>query len=381
MGRRFKIGILVVLVLVFFNLPKSGFSQALIDTVISVEPTSSSVETCSNQTIAIQVQNVVDLTGYHLEIGFDPAAIQVTDVVNGGFLDDALENAFYEPTNTIDNVNGKIVFGMAQQNDASFSMTPKSGTGNLILITFEAVTWNMTTDITIDPVNSMLVDWPDAFEVPFTVVDGTVSAESCSPTNIMLSNDTVPENEPVGTMVGTLSTSDPDIGDSFTYSLVDVLTYPDNLGFSIVGDVLQTQVTFNYEVKSTYTIKVRVTDAGGKTYDKVLTIHITNVNDPPVALPNEIEVEQGDLVEFSVSCYDEDGDSFSYVLVATPDHGSLPWTPPNLIFTADLDYHGPDYFDYQCIDSYDLAGNIERVNILILPKGKFFIPVFYFRSY
>ncbi len=171
MGRRFKVGI-VVLFLLLFNLPKSGYSQALTETVISVEPSSSSVETCLNQTIAIQVQDVVDLTGYHLEIGFDPAAIQVTDVVNGGFLDDVLENVFYEPTNTIDNVTGKIVFGMVQQNDASFSMTPKSGTGNLILITFEAVTWNMNTNITIDPVNSMLVDWPDAFEIPLRLSMG-----------------------------------------------------------------------------------------------------------------------------------------------------------------------------------------------------------------
>ncbi len=187
-----------------------------------------------------------------------------------------------------------------KQNDASFSMTPKSGTGNLILITFEAVTWNMNTNITIDPVNSMLVDWPDAFEIPFTVVDGTVSTESCSPTNIMLSNNSVPENEPAGTIVGTLSASDLDIGDSFTYSLVDVVTYPDNLGFSIVGDVLQTHVPFNYEVKSTYTIKIRVTDAGGKFYDRVFTIQISDVNDAPVALPNEIEVEQGDLLSFSL---------------------------------------------------------------------------------
>ena len=381
MGRRLKIGIVVVLFLLFLNLPKSGYSQALPETVIFVEPLSSTVQTCSNQIIAIRVQDVVNLTGYHLEIGFDPAAIQITEVVNGGFLDDALESAFYEPTNEIDNVNGKIVFGMAQQNDASFSMTPKSGTGDLILITFEAVTWNLSTDITIDPVNSMLVDWPNAFEIPFTVVDGTVSTESCAPFDITLSNNSIPENEPVGTMVGTLSASDPDTGDSFTYSLVDVVTYPDNLSFSIIGDVLQPQLVFNYEVKSTYSIKIRVTDAGGKFYDEVFTIDVTDVNDPPVALPNDIEVEQGDSVEFTVSCYDEDEDDFSYVLVTTPNHGSLPWLPPNLIYTADPNYNGLDYFDYQCIDIHDLAGDIARVNILILPKAKYYMPVFYFRSY
>ncbi len=38
-----------------------------------------------------------------------------------------------------------------------------------------------------------------------------------------------------------------------------------------------------------------------------LQFKFSDVNDAPVALPNEIEVEQGDFVEFSVSCYDEDG--------------------------------------------------------------------------
>ena len=380
MRRRFKIGIVVVLFLFFINLPISVFSQTLPETVISVEPSSSTVQTCSNQVIAIQVQDVVDLTGYHLEISYDPDAIQVTDIVNGGFLDDALENAFYEPTNEIDNVNGKIVFGMVQQNDSGFTMTPKTGTGDLILITFEAVTWNQTTTITIDPLSSMLVDWPDAFEIPFTVVNGTVSTESCAPTDIMLSNDTIPENESVGTMVGTLSASDPDAGDSFTFSLVDAATYPDNSSFLIAGNVLQTNTVFNYEVKSTYTIKIRVADSGGETYDEVFTIHITDVNDPPVALPLEIEVHQGDSVEFTVSCYDEDGDSFSYVLATTPDYGTLPWTPPDLTYTADINYQGLDYFDFQCIDIHDLAGNIARVNITVLPKEKRYFPVFFYRS-
>jgi len=381
MAHKLKVWIVTVVLLILIISPSvSVFSQAVQGTIISVEPTNSTAQTCSSQTIAIQVQNVTDLTGYHLEIGFDPAAIQVTDVVNGGFLDDALDNVFYEPTNEIDNINGKIVFGMAQQNDLGFSMTPKSGTGNLILITFDAVIWNMSTDITIDPVNSMLVDWPNVFEIPYTVIDGTVLTESCAPTDITLSNNSVPENEPAGTPVGTLSATDQDLGDSFTFSLVDVLTYPDNLNFAIVGNVLQTYLSFNFEVKSTYTIKIRVTDAGGKAYDEVFMIYVTDVNDPPVALPREIEVDQGTSVAFEISCYDEDGDDFSYVLVSTPDHGTLPWTAPDLIFTADQNYSGPDYFDFQCIDTFDLAGNIARVNIDILPGAYFYFPAFFYRN-
>jgi len=40
------------------------------------------------------------------------------------------------------------------------------------------------------------------------------------PTDITLSSLTVAENEPVGTVVGTFSTTDPNVGDTFTYSLV-----------------------------------------------------------------------------------------------------------------------------------------------------------------
>jgi hypothetical protein len=40
------------------------------------------------------------------------------------------------------------------------------------------------------------------------------------PTDIALSNGSVAENQPVDTVVGVLSTTDPNVGDTFTYTLV-----------------------------------------------------------------------------------------------------------------------------------------------------------------
>ena len=347
-------------------------------TQLVVNPATSTVQTCSEQTVAIQVQDVVNLTGYHLEIGFDPAVIQVTDVVNGGFLNGAAAGYFYEPTNEIDNVNGLIRFGMVQQNSSSDPMTPKSGTGDLILITFEAVNWSLTTDITIDVENSMLVDWPDAFEIPFTATDGTVMTQSCAPTDIEFSKAEVPENEPVGTEVGQLTSLDPDSGDSFTYSLVATGTYPDNAAFYIEGNVLKTNAVFNYEVKSTYNIFVRSTDLGGSYYDKAFVVNVTDVNDPPVAIGMEVITTEDESVTFTINGYDEDGDDFIFVLVSGPDHGSLPWTPPVLTYTPANGFEGLDKFEFQLVDEHDLAGNIATVLITANPKAEFlyFFPLF-----
>ena len=103
-----------------------------------------------------------------------------------------------------------------------------------------------------------------------------------APTDIALSNAIVAENLPSGTAVGTLSTTDPDAAGSFTYTLVSGSGSTDNAAFTIAGDTLQTAAAFDYETKSSYSIRVRSTDQGGLWTEKVFTITVTNVNESPV---------------------------------------------------------------------------------------------------
>ena len=108
----------------------------------------------------------------------------------------------------------------------------------------------------------------------------TYGAESNSaPTDIALSSSSVEENKPVGTAVGTLSAIDPDAGDSFTYSLVAGTGDTDNSSFTITGNQLKTAQSFDYETKSSYNIRVRVTDSAGNPFEKALTINVTDVNE------------------------------------------------------------------------------------------------------
>ena len=154
------------------SLPGATFSQAIAH--VFVYPAEIVATTCGTQTVEVWVEDVVDLTGYHLEISFDPDVIEVTDVVNGGFLAPPGESALYEPTNEIDNDNGLILFGLVQQGDGTGDPVPKTGDGVLIEITLRAVVPNETSAITIDADNSILVDWPDVSPIDFTTSDGSV---------------------------------------------------------------------------------------------------------------------------------------------------------------------------------------------------------------
>jgi hypothetical protein len=98
-----------------------------------------------------------------------------------------------------------------------------------------------------------------------------------APTDIALSNSSVAENQPVNTVVGTFSTTDPDIGDAFTYTLVSGTGDQDNTSFNVNGGSLRTSASFDYETKNSYSIRVRSTDQEGLWAERQFTISITNV--------------------------------------------------------------------------------------------------------
>ena len=119
-------------------------------------------------------------------------------------------------------------------------------------------------------------------------LDITVIAVNDAPTDIQLSNSSINENQPSGTDVGTLTTTDPDVGDTHTYTLDNTGCgggpFPDNSSFQIGGvngDKLQSAASFDFETKPSYTVCVRSTDSGSLFTTKQFTISINDTNDPP----------------------------------------------------------------------------------------------------
>lgn len=361
--------LIMLIVLLSFGLPGKGLSDTP-DTRVFVNPPTLEATTCALHTIAIRVEEVENLTGYHLEIDFDPAVVNVTKVENGGFLDGAEDEAFYEPTNEIDNVTGKIIFGMAQQNSVSNPMTPKTGTGDLIKITMQVVGVNQSTDFEIDSANSMLVDWPDAFPIDFTTTDGVVTTASCPPTDILLSNTIIAENEPVNTEVGTLTAIDPDASDTHTFSLVQTGLYPDNVFFNIAGSSLRTNAIFDFEVEDTYSIRVRATDNWGEWFEKEFTITIMDVNEAPIAVDDHYStLVNQTLVKAAPGVLsndtDPDGDSLTAIKVTDPDIGTAILSADGaLTYIPSIDWVGITSFTYMVYDG-DLYSEVATVTIQV----------------
>jgi hypothetical protein len=119
-----------------------------------------------------------------------------------------------------------------------------------------------------------------------------------TPTNLTLSTSTIAENQIIGTVVGNLTTTDPDTGDTFTYSLVTGIGATDNSVFTISNNQLKTKAVFDFEAKNSYSIRVRTTDQGGLFFEQQLTIGVTDLNDndsfTTTALQDIINADYGD---------------------------------------------------------------------------------------
>ena len=149
-----------------------------------------------------------------------------------------------------------------------------------------------------------------------------------APTGIALSPTSVAENQPVGTTVGALSAGDPDPGDTHSFALVPGQGSDDNGSFQIVGNTLRTNAVFNYEAKSTYTVRIRATDFGTPAGQivRAFTITVTDVNDPPTAVDDSatvVEDSAAGAIDVLANDTDSDGGAMTIVSASDPANGTV----------------------------------------------------------
>lgn len=101
------------------------------------------------------------------------------------------------------------------------------------------------------------------------------------PTDVLLSNQKLDENNEIGDFIGILTTVDEDLEDVHTYKLVD--DELDNLNFRVIEDSLFSNQVFDYEKRTEYSIKIETFDQFGGSLEKVISIQIGNVYDSYVS--------------------------------------------------------------------------------------------------
>ena len=209
-----------------------------------------------------------------------------------------------------------------------------------------------------------------------------ISINNHAPTDVTITATDINELQAVGTAVGFLSSTDIDVNDIFTYTLVPGVGDDDNASFSILLNKLQAAVSFDYITKNVYHIRVATTDISGASYEKPIDINIKHL----VATITDIDelVQSGHSHDFAAAEFESafsipDAIGIGKVrIVSLPAYGELDYlgNPVNAgdeIAQADLGYlsymapgnfSGPVSFDWIAVDAINFdAASSAKVNI------------------
>ncbi len=149
------------------------------------------------------------------------------------------------------------------------------------------------------------------------------------PTDVDAPSASVAEDAAAGTVVGSLAATDPDAGDSHTFSFA---SGGDGGGrFEIVGDQIRVAsgASFDFETEPSIDVTVIAEDSGGLTHQEVISVAIGDANDAPVVdseIPDQAAAEDQQFnFTFDADAFDDPdaGDSLTYT-AALPGGGDLP---------------------------------------------------------
>ena len=140
------------------------------------------------------------------------------------------------------------------------------GTTDFFVITADAAHGGFVETIQIAGERALAVS-----DYTFAKDSGTVP--NAAPTAINLSKTTVAENAASGSVIGTLSAIDPDVGDKITFQLLD------NAGgrFAIQGNAIIATGPLDFETQPSFSLRVQATDSAGNTLVKPFVITVSNV--------------------------------------------------------------------------------------------------------
>ncbi|MFN9962426.1 MAG: beta strand repeat-containing protein, partial [Planctomycetota bacterium] len=111
----------------------------------------------------------------------------------------------------------------------------------------------------------------------------------------------IAENAANGSAVGTLTRSDVDSGDTATYSLVDDAGGRFAINSSTGVVTVANGSLLDREAAASHNITVRVTDTAGATYDEVMTVTITDVDEFDIGAVSDTNAAANSLAENSAN--------------------------------------------------------------------------------
>jgi hypothetical protein len=203
-----------------------------------------------------------------------------------------------------------------------------------------------------------------------------------APGSATLTGGTVLENSANGTLVGTVTATDPDAGGSHSYAF----TPGGNAGGRFAINSATGAITVNqgnlidYENNAQHVVVVRVTDQGGLALEKSFFVNVADANDAPVITSNGggtsavAAVNENVSLVTTVLANDPDiGDTVTYSIVGGADAGRFTInavtgtltfvTPPN--YEAPTDADGNNIYELVVRASDGLLSDTQAISITV----------------
>lgn len=248
-------------------------------------------------------------------------------------------------TETKNTAHGKVVI----KADGTFTYTPNPNYNGSDTFTYQVCDnytdvqcSSGTVTVTVNPVQDAPVALPDIF----STLEDTKLVVTC---DCVLIND-----------------SDVD-GDPLTGAVVEDVKHG--------SLVFQPDGAFEYmpdqDFFGTDTFTYTATDGIDVTHPVLVTINVIPVNDAPVAVNDLVEAIEDVPSVLPILANDKDVDDVlatsMITIVTPPQHGSLQITAQEVIYTSNIDYYGPDTFEYILKDAAGATSNTATVTINVKP--------------
>jgi uncharacterized delta-60 repeat protein len=280
--------------------------------------------------------------------------VKVTD--GGGLSDTKTVTINLTDVNEAPSVNANQSFSIPENSIATTAVggllaTDPDGTAPFNSLTYSIVSGNPSNPFSINSstgaitvANSAALNFETTptFTLQVKVTDGgnlsdtkpvtiTLTDVNEAPSVTAGQNLSIPENSVNNSPVGTLLATDPDTtapNNSLTYSIVSGNpSNPFSIN-SVTGAIsVSNAAALNFETTPTFTLQVKVTDGGGLSDTKPLTVTLTDVNEAPTITLNQV---------FSVAENSPFNASVGTVLATDPDS-----TAPNNTLTYSIVSGGP----------------------------------------
>ncbi|GAB5527168.1 MAG: hypothetical protein Roseis2KO_50400 [Roseivirga sp.] len=212
---------------------------------------------------------------------------------------------FDEEVHGLSTVNFGLVF-TGTQNASIASISASSGTS--FTVTVDNITGGGSFGLNLDDITGITDVAGNALSGTFT---GEVYSTNFTPTDISLSASSILENNAIGDVVATMTTTDADAGDTHTYSLVTGVGDTDNASFTISGNELKAAEAFDLETKGSYDIRIQTDDGRGGTFEEAFTITIDNVAEADLRITGNNDIPAtplGITTNFDITIHN-DGDA------------------------------------------------------------------------